>query len=730
MKTMDPGEMAKRVGEGLLSFPVTHFSKQLEWEPKPYKEHISWLLSHKPAGLFVAGGTGEFFSLTPTEFAAVVKAGVAQTARQAPVIAGCGYGTAMAKELAKSAEDAGADGILLLPPYLVSAEQAGLAAHVEAVCAATKLGVIMYNRDNAVLDDVTLEKLCQRCPNLVGFKDGVGDIERMTRIYSRMGDRLVYIGGLPTAETFALPYLELGVTTYSSAIFNFLPRFALDFYAAVRRRDHATVFAGLRDFVLPYIQIRNRHKGYAVSIVPSVNRFDGSRNARTDQADRGKVLTLAEAKKTHVRYLIISVLFAVSCFSYGDRVALSIAGTAMARDISLDPVKLGYLFSGFSWAYVLGQLPSGALLDRFGSRLVYGIGIVVWSVCALLTGFAGYLAAGAAFTVIFLLRLIAGFAQAPVFPGNGRIVASWFPSSERGRASAIFNSSQYFALMIFAPILGWIAHSAGWRSCFWFMGALGFVFVLIWVKSIYEVKDHPRISPTEIDYIEQGGGLVNADRVGKTKGSLLTWTAVKELLSHRMLVGIYLGQYCITTLTWFFLTWFPVYLSQARHLSIMKVGFAAALPALCGGTGGILGGVVSDKLLRAGRSLSFARKAPIMAGMLLSVTMIGCNYAPAQAVMLFLMSLSFFGKGFGSLGWTVISDTSPKGMVGLNGALFNLIGNLAGITTPIIIGYLVKKTGSFDDVLIFVGLTALCAIVSYGPIVGEIKRLDLKLPVG
>jgi ACS family glucarate transporter-like MFS transporter len=420
--------------------------------------------------------------------------------------------------------------------------------------------------------------------------------------------------------------------------------------------------------------------------------------------------------KTHVRYLIITILFVVSCFSYGDRVALSIAGTAMVKDILLDPVKMGYLFSGFSWAYVLGQLPSGALLDRFGSKMVYGIGIVVWSVCALLTGF------GTAFATIFVLRLIAGFAQAPVFPGNGRIVASWFPANERGRASAIFNSSQYFALMIFGPILGWIAHSAGWRSCFWFMGGLGFVLAAIWVKNIYDVQSHPRIGPAEVAYIEQGGGLV------QVKASVLTWAAVKQLLSHRMLVGIYLGQYCITTLTWFFLTWFPVYLAQARHLSIMKVGFAAALPALCGGTGGILGGVVSDRLLRAGYSLSFARKAPIMAGMLLSVTMIGCNYAPAQAVMLLLMSLSFFGKGFGSLGWTVISDTSPKGMVGLNGALFNLIGNLAGITTPIIIGYLVKKTGSFDDVLIFVGATALCAIVSYGPIVGQIKRLDITVP--
>jgi ACS family glucarate transporter-like MFS transporter len=420
-------------------------------------------------------------------------------------------------------------------------------------------------------------------------------------------------------------------------------------------------------------------------------------------------------RQTHVRYLIIAILFAVSCFSYGDRLSLSIAGVAIAGDIHLDPLKMGYLFSAFSWAYVLAQLPSGALLDRFGSKKVYGISILVFSLCALLTGVARL------FTEIFLLRLVSGFAQAPVFPGNGRIVASWFPANERGRASAAFNSSQYFALMIFAPVLGWIIYVAGWRACFWFMGALGLVFALIWAKNIYAVRDDPRISPAEIDYIEQGGGLVDV------RGTRLTWAAVKALLSHRMLVGIYLGQYCITTLTWFFLTWFPIYLGQARHLSIMKVGFAAALPALCGGTGGLLGGVVSDKLLRTGFSLSFARKAPIMAGMLLSVTMIGCNYAAAQAVMLFLMSLSFFGKGFGSLGWTVISDTSPKGMVGLNGALFNLIGNLAGITTPIIIGYMVKKTGSFDDVLIFVGVTALCAIVSYGPIAGEIKRLDVPL---
>jgi 5-dehydro-4-deoxyglucarate dehydratase len=259
--------MSQRIGKGLLSFPVTHFTEQYEFDEQPYRQHISWLLQHNPAALFAAGGTGEFFSLTLDEFSAVVAAAASETAGKVPVLAGCGYGTQTAKQFAHAAEKAGADGLLLLPPYLVKAETEGLIAHTEAVCASTELGVIFYNRDNAVLNESALEKLCERCPNLVGFKDGVGDIELMTRIYARLGDRLTYVGGLPTAETFALPYLEMGVTTYSSAIFNFLPQFAQDFYAAVRRHDQQAVFAKLREFVLPYIALRNRRKGYAVSIV-------------------------------------------------------------------------------------------------------------------------------------------------------------------------------------------------------------------------------------------------------------------------------------------------------------------------------------------------------------------------------------------------------------------------------------------------------------------------------
>jgi 5-dehydro-4-deoxyglucarate dehydratase len=267
MSNMTPQEMARQIGGGLLSFPVTPFHADYSFDEDRYRANLDWLCGYDVAGLFAAGGTGEFFSLTPIEVARVVRVAVEETKGRVPVLAGSGYGTAIAKDIAVAAEQAGADGLLLLPPYLIHSEQDGLAAHVEAVCAATRLGVIVYNRDNAMLNEDTLARLCDRCPNLVGYKDGVGDIELMTRVYSRMGDRLTYVGGLPTAETFALPYLDMGVTTYSSAVFNFVPEFATAFYAAVRRRDHAAIHAGLKQFILPLIAIRNRRKGYAVSII-------------------------------------------------------------------------------------------------------------------------------------------------------------------------------------------------------------------------------------------------------------------------------------------------------------------------------------------------------------------------------------------------------------------------------------------------------------------------------
>jgi 5-dehydro-4-deoxyglucarate dehydratase len=262
-----PTALAERLGAGLLSFPVTHFTADLAFDEPAYREHLTWLAGYDVAGLFAAGGTGEYFSLSPAEVDRVVRAAVAEVGGAVPVLAPAGLGTVLAVEQARAAEEAGASGVLLFPPYLTEVPPEGLVAHVKAVCAATGLGVVFYNRANARIGVDALAELADGCPNLVGFKDGVGDIELMTRVYARFGDRFTYIGGLPTAETFALPYLQLGVTTYSSAIFNFVPRFALDFYAAVRAGDRAGVYRRLNEFVLPYLDIRDRRKGYAVSII-------------------------------------------------------------------------------------------------------------------------------------------------------------------------------------------------------------------------------------------------------------------------------------------------------------------------------------------------------------------------------------------------------------------------------------------------------------------------------
>ncbi|KAB0551195.1 MFS transporter [Pseudomonas argentinensis] len=434
---------------------------------------------------------------------------------------------------------------------------------------------------------------------------------------------------------------------------------------------------------------------------------------------------MGDAKKTHVRYLILLMLFLVTTINYADRATISIAGSSMQKDLGIDAVTLGYIFSAFGWAYVIGQIPGGWLLDRFGSKRVYAAGIFIWSLFTLLQGFVGMMPVAWAVVTLFVLRFMVGFAEAPSFPGNARIVAAWFPTAERGTASAIFNSAQYFATALFAPLMGWIVYSFGWEHVFVVMGVLGIVFAGIWMKTIYNPKEHPRVSAAEIEHIANNGGLVDMDQANKGKGGP-KWNYIAQLLTNRMMVGVYLGQYCINAITYFFLTWFPVYLVQERGMTILKAGFIASLPAIMGFVGGVLGGVISDWLLRRGHSLTLARKLPIVCGLMLSTSMVLCNYVSAEWMVVGFMTLAFFGKGLGALGWAVVSDTSPKQIAGLSGGLFNTFGNIASITTPIVIGYIISATGSFKWALVYVGANALVAVFSYLFIVGRIQRVVLK----
>ena len=272
---MTPQELKSIMSQGLLSFPLTDFDANGDFNQKGYIERLEWLAPYGASALFAAGGTGEFFSLTGDEYPGIIKTAVDTCRGKVPIIAGAGGSTRFAIQCAQEAERAGAHGILLLPHYLTEAGQEGLIAHVEAVCKSVKFGVIVYNRNVCKLTPESLAILAERCPNLIGFKDGIGDIELMSSIYMKMGDRFAYLGGLPTAEVYAAAYKALGTPVYSSAVFNFIPKTAMDFYHAVAADDMATQHRLLREFFMPYLAIRNRMQGYAVSIVKAGAKLVG-----------------------------------------------------------------------------------------------------------------------------------------------------------------------------------------------------------------------------------------------------------------------------------------------------------------------------------------------------------------------------------------------------------------------------------------------------------------------
>jgi len=434
----------------------------------------------------------------------------------------------------------------------------------------------------------------------------------------------------------------------------------------------------------------------------------------------------ARVSPTHVRYWILLLLFIVSTISYADRSTLSIAGTAVEKALGFGAVDMGYILSAFAIAYVIAQIPGGILLDRFGAKRVYAAALTLWSLFTFIQGFAGLFHGALAVGALFVMRFVVGLASAPGVPANARIVANWFPAYERGTATAIFNATQYFALVAFAPLMGWLVHRFSWPVVFYVMGGLGLVAAAVFVRFVQSPRRHPLINRGELETITAGGALVDIEERASLGGANFTWRNVRQVLANRMLIGVYIGQYCVNVLTYFFTTWFPIYLVQQRHMSILEAGFYTAVPAICGFVGGVLGGVVSDLLVRRTGSLTFGRKAPILVGMLLATFIIACNYVQSQALVIVIMSIAFFGKGVASLGWAVVSDMSPKELVGVTGGIFNMAGNAAGIVTPIVIGYIVATLGSFAWALVFVGAHCILTILAFFLIVQKIERLELK----
>ncbi|EBU7937616.1 MFS transporter [Salmonella enterica subsp. enterica serovar Westminster] len=430
-------------------------------------------------------------------------------------------------------------------------------------------------------------------------------------------------------------------------------------------------------------------------------------------------------KKTHARYYILFMITLVLTLATGDRATLSVAGPEMQKELGISAVEIGYLFSAFSWAYVISMTPAGWVADKVGSKRAMFLGILLWSVMTVFMGLVSYVT----FVVpaLLILRFLLGVCESPVGPSAGRIIAAWFPSQERGVAGAIFNSAQYASLAIFTPLMAWLCHAFGWDHVFIVMGVIGIIIAFCWSKLFYVPTKHPGINHEEMEYLKEGGALVELDTAThvKSERKRAGWQEIGQLFKSRMLIGIFIGQYCISAITWFFMTWFPIYLVKERGMSILQAGFMASVPAICGLVGGIMSGFFSDWLLRKTNNLSLARKVPITIGLTMSASMILCNYVGSEALVMFLMSAAFFGKGFGSLGWAVVADTAPKEIIGTTGGLFNSLGNIAGIVTPVVIGYILQETGSFANALVFVGTHGIIAVCSYWFIVGKIERLKI-----
>ena len=420
-------------------------------------------------------------------------------------------------------------------------------------------------------------------------------------------------------------------------------------------------------------------------------------------------------KKTRVRYGMLGLVFVNVVINYLDRTNLSVAATGLGDELQLSTVQLGLIFSAFGWTYAALQIPGGLIADRIGPRVLYAFCLVTWSLATVAQGFVK------GFASLFAFRLATGAFEAPSYPINNRIVTSWFPDHERASATALYVSGQFIGLAFLTPALVTLQYYTGWRGLFIVTGLVGFVWGFVWYFFYRDPLEHKRVNKAELDYIEEGGGLVRQKKTRSEKKSAWRAEDWKLVFSSRTLWGIYIAQFCVNATLWFFLTWFPTYLVKFRGLSFLKTGYLASIPFLSACAGLLLSGFLSDYLIRKGKSIGMARKTPIIFGLLLSGCIVGANYTDDTALVIFFMSLAFFGAGMALISWVFVSILSPKHLIGLSGGVFNFMGNLASIIVPIVIGYLASG-GNFQPALIFIGALGIIGACSYIFLVGKIER--------
>jgi len=420
---------------------------------------------------------------------------------------------------------------------------------------------------------------------------------------------------------------------------------------------------------------------------------------------------------TRARYLIAVLLFVSVVINYLDRANLSVAAPQLAKDLGFDDAQKGWILAAFGWTYAALQVPGGWLVDKIPPRILYPVAIALWSLATVGLGFVGSVAG------LIGLRLLVGALEAPSYPINSRVVTTWFPERERATAVGFYTSGQFVGLAFLSPLLYALQSAFGWQMVFLVTGGVGILWAAIWYLVYREPREFRGANAAEIALIRDGGGFVDLAANQKKTRTGFRWADLGTVLSHRKLWGLYLGQFCLTSTLWFFLTWFPTYLVDFRGMDFIKAGLLGSVPFLAAFVGVNCSGLLSDRLVRGGWSLGLARKLPIITGLLISSSIIGANYVESPALVILFLSLAFFGNGLASITWSLVSAIAPERLLGLTGGMFNFVGNLASVGVPIVIGQLVKG-GDFAPAITFIAATALAGAVCYGLVVGRVERIE------
>lgn len=417
---------------------------------------------------------------------------------------------------------------------------------------------------------------------------------------------------------------------------------------------------------------------------------------------------------------MLFLVFVGTIINYMDRANLSVAAPLLKHEFGLGPVEMGVLFSAYAWTYVIANIPGGWVVDRFGSRVMYALAVLIWSAFTVAQGFAGR------FATIFGLRLGVGVAEAPTFPVNNRVVSIWFTQRERGTATSVYLVGQYIGMAALTPALFWIAHRFGWRAIFWGTGAIGLLWAGVWYLLYRDPDACSWVSEAELRHIRDGGALVDTNRsTGAAGGRSFPWRKLATVFRNRQIIAICMGKFASLSSLYFFLTWFPSYLISERHMTLLKAGGMAAVPFVAASIGVVAGGTFSDFLLRRGASVGAARKTPIITGLLLVPTMTLSLLTDSNTVVIAIMSFAFFAQGVASASWSLVGDIAPTSMIGITGGAVNFAGNLSGIVTPIAIGFILRETGSFGWALGLISVFALLGALAYTFLLGEVKRIEI-----